>query len=933
MKKYFAGLWLLLTLQINLQAQYYDIGQEAASVKWLTVETPGFEFIFPSTFSYQANLAIKQFTANAPRINAEWKLNPHKTAIVFHPFKATSNAYAAWAPRRIEILTTPPQDLYAQPWMEQLALHEYRHMLQLASLDQNTLKVLGWLFGQQAVPAAAGVFLPTWFIEGDAVMAETAYSKSGRGRVPDFALPLRAQLIEKKTYSYAKASLGSYRDFVPDHYTLGYHIIAATNLYYGLKPWEASLESVSRLNRIRSFNYGIEKTTGLDKHQLYRQAMSTLKDLWQPVSTQKEHFIDTRHPVRIYTTISSLSMLNDSVCAFLRSSFDKIPKFYTLNLKTRETKEMYTPGYISGNWTDGSANKLVWAENRPHERWQMMSYNDLVIYNHEEGAAHRLALRKKIYSPIISGDGHKVAAIEYTAEGNPELLILNNASVRNIRLPDTLHAAMPAWGMNEDEIYWIATSSNGKAIAVTHLDTEKSTFITKFEFREISRLKWHKGYLYYLGDCDGVMQLCRIHPDEKIAERLTASRFGASNYAFYSDSILYTSYTAEGYQIAITAAEPLQANINAGNWLLAEALADSLKIQHSPQALKITDFSIKPYRKGKHLFNIHSWAPLYIDVDTEKINPGISVMSQNILSTLFITAGYDYDLAELEGRYRVEATWKGWYPETSLQAVTGRRSASYSDRQSRSWDLQWSETQIDLKFRIPFNFSSGAYSRGISPRVELNQLYINFLSAKPENIFEGSFTTFTYGMFAYAYQRMAHRDLAPRLGANLGLTFRHAPLGSASLGHIGGIETQFYLPGIGRNHSVSTYLAFQKNKPGDYIFSNVVGISRGYHHLPPTKTMISGRLNYALPLIYPDLEIRDLIYLKRIRAGVFADITALKGNGDAYTYYNSLGVDLIFDGHIYNLPPQVNVGLRSIYRTNETDLLFQLLFSINLYDF
>jgi hypothetical protein len=179
MKKYVLGLWLLFVLQLSLQAQYYDVGQEAASIKWLTVETPDFEFIFPSTYSYQAGLAIKQFTTYAPRIKIDWKVHPRKTAIVFHPFKASSNAYAAWAPRRIEILATPPQDMYAQPWMEQLALHEYRHMVQLARLDQNALRVLGWLFGQQAVPAAAGLFLPTWFIEGDAVMAETAHSKAG----------------------------------------------------------------------------------------------------------------------------------------------------------------------------------------------------------------------------------------------------------------------------------------------------------------------------------------------------------------------------------------------------------------------------------------------------------------------------------------------------------------------------------------------------------------------------------------------------------------------------------------------------------------------------------------------------------------------------------------------------------------------------------
>lgn len=932
MRKPAAGLFFILILFLQAKAQYYDIGQEAASVKWLSIETANFQFIFPETYSEQAKLAVRQFDLHAPLAIENWKVNPKKTPIVFHPNYAGSNAYAAWAPRRVEILTTPPQDLYAQPWMEQLALHEYRHIVQLSRLDRNVIKFLGNIFGQQVVPAAAGVFLPTWFIEGDAVVAETALSNSGRGRVPSFAMPLRAQLLEKKAYSYAKASLGSYRDFVPDVYTLGYHIIAASNLSYGLRPWEASMDAIARLKLFTPFNSGLKKSTGSNKHQLYHEAMVKLNNLWKPVSVNKENFLLLDMHSESYASVTSVAMLNDSVCAYLQGSLDKTPKIYHLNLKTGSKKTIHTPGYISGNWIDGNNNNLVWTENRPHERWQMKSYNDLVIYNDSTATTRRLALRKKLYSPVFNGDGDRILAIEYTPQGNPELLILSGKSTQNYSLPDTLHPATPAWGRDENDVLWIATSTKGKSIASTNLINGQTELIKDFGTREINTLKIYNHNLYCLIDCEGVMQLCRIGKGNEVSQQLTESTYGVGDYTFYKDSILYTSYTADGYRLAITPNRYKGEIPEAFDWLLAQALSDTMG---KPRASHITgenEYIIKPYRKGSHLFNVHSWGPLYIDAGNEKVNPGVSIMSQNILSTLFVTAGYDYDLFEREGRYRLEATWKGWYPEISLEASNGNRYGSYLDKRNYLWDLNWNETQVNLNFRIPFNFSRGALNRGIVPNFDISQTRIKYNGSKPENLFEGSYIGFSYSLFAYSYQRMAHRDLAPRLGINAKFTYRHSPFGDISLGHISGFETQIFLPGIGRNHSISTYLAFQELKRGNYIFNNVVGISRGYHRLQVSRKLLSGRFNYALPLFYPDLEIKNLIYIKRIRANVFADVSILKPDF-SYISYNSMGADLVIDFHGLNLPPQMSLGMRSIYLTTFDEWRFELLLSINLYDF
>ncbi|PKO95853.1 MAG: hypothetical protein CVU14_11325, partial [Bacteroidetes bacterium HGW-Bacteroidetes-9] len=194
MKNQFRIFFIIVLALVSLAAsgQYYDIGQSPASTKWEKLEAGNFSIIYPSTYYQKAKEAAYLFSVSGKSVAAGLDAKPKLTPIILHTQNAVSNAYSIWAPRRIEVLTTPPQELYAQPWMQQLALHEYRHIVQLSSLNQGFTKFLGYLFGQQAAVVSTGLFVPSWFIEGDAVATETALSYSGRGRVPSFSQSLRA---------------------------------------------------------------------------------------------------------------------------------------------------------------------------------------------------------------------------------------------------------------------------------------------------------------------------------------------------------------------------------------------------------------------------------------------------------------------------------------------------------------------------------------------------------------------------------------------------------------------------------------------------------------------------------------------------------------------------------------------------------------------
>jgi hypothetical protein len=219
-------------------SQYFNDGQDRSGIKWKRISSIHFEVIFPEGFEMQGERVVHLMEKSYQYTCETLKHKPKKISIVLHTETVKSNAFLAWAPSRIEMYATPHQQIYSQDWMEQLAIHEYRHMVQISKLESEMPKLMRFLFGEQAAALLTAAYLPFWFIEGDAVAAETGLSSSGRGRLPSFHKELKAQFIEKGVYSYDKAYLGSYKHHIPNYYQMGYFLVGGARQIYGDQIWE-----------------------------------------------------------------------------------------------------------------------------------------------------------------------------------------------------------------------------------------------------------------------------------------------------------------------------------------------------------------------------------------------------------------------------------------------------------------------------------------------------------------------------------------------------------------------------------------------------------------------------------------------------------------------------------------------------------------------
>ena len=153
-------------LNIDSVAQYYSTGQEPASIRWKQIKTEHVKLIFPDYYEARARKLVSFLDSTYAYSGTSLDYSPKRIPVIMHTQSAKSNAVVAWAPKRMEFYTMPPQDMYAQPWLEQLSIHEYRHVVQIEKLNQGPTKVLSWLFGQQGTGAVLGLYVPLWFMEG-----------------------------------------------------------------------------------------------------------------------------------------------------------------------------------------------------------------------------------------------------------------------------------------------------------------------------------------------------------------------------------------------------------------------------------------------------------------------------------------------------------------------------------------------------------------------------------------------------------------------------------------------------------------------------------------------------------------------------------------------------------------------------------------------
>ena len=351
MRYHFIILYLTLLLSAqNIFSQYYDTGQDPASLKWVQIKTGRFKIIYPEKYGESGIEFAKSLDDAYSKLGSLFPEKKFRIPVVIHNYTTISNGYVAWAPRRMEIYPTPEQNTIPLDPIRQLSIHELTHVLQMESLNKGFTKGLSYLFGEQIYGVAA-FLLPLWFLEGDAVFAESALTESGRGRSPSFQKQMKAISVEKKKmYKYDQIVSGSFREYIPDHYQSGYQMVTWAMAKHDPQVWNKMLDYTAKNPfTINPVNISLSKNTGLKKKTLYKETFDTLKTIWtSDVEESGSVSYSQINPAKEGKYINYYSPVvtgKDSVIA-VRTTLSKSPAFVLLRPSEKKEETIHIPGQI-----------------------------------------------------------------------------------------------------------------------------------------------------------------------------------------------------------------------------------------------------------------------------------------------------------------------------------------------------------------------------------------------------------------------------------------------------------------------------------------------------------------------------------------------------------------------------------------------------------
>lgn len=873
-------------------------GANPSSVKWKKIRGTAADIVFPNGSDADA-LRVNAITRLLDKQDSGRLGNARlRIPIVLQTLPTVSNAYVGLGPWRSEFFLFPPQNalnLGSTSWLDNLSVHEFRHVHQYANFRKGLSKFAYLIAGQEGQALANSASVPDWFFEGDAVYTETKYLSQGRGRLPGFYDPFRSLWTANKQYGYQKLRSGSMKDLVPNHYALGYLLVAYGYGRQGDGFWARVTDDAARFKGLfYPLQSAIKRQTGLKFNAFVKHAIDSFQSLMPVVanhpSVQMINKVDTKRVVDHHFPIF---LGGDSVLA-LRKAYNQLPHWVIFNqgkqsrlgVKNIGVDDYYT--YKRGN--------VVYAAYSPDPRWQWKESSDIILYNIYDRSEQRVTKGKRYFSPDLSNDGQQLIAVDVAPGGKTSLDLINRETgerIKRFESVDSIYFSYPVFNHSDSIVYVIGRKDNGVS-ALLRLDITSGSFseVLPYTNAPMSFLR-NRGNKLVFTVSQG--QTNQFWEHDVVSGKTGVLAVGVTG-AYAGDiheegkKIVYSSPSAEGEQVFSADYRFTEAHINSLKPSSEIDLMTGVNVSNDP----ITD-----YKKAEGLFRIHSWRPFY-----EQPEWSFSLYGQNLLNTM--VSSYEYLYNENEGSHRVgvNLAYGGLYPW-----ITGGTNYTIDRTYKDSSRLiRWNEWTGNVGLRLPLNFTAGKLYKQLDLSTRIHAVSVDYDNKNTVSL-KDRFIPYLQHQISWSMQtQQAVQHIYPKFAFITRLQSRMA-IGNTSANQLYW-GSQLYLPGVGRNHSLVLGFNYQmRDTLRQYSFSNGFAMARGYEAIDYPR-MWRTSFNYHLPLLYPDLGIGNIVYFLRVRSNFFYDDMHLKSlRTGKVINFRSTGTEIYFDTKWWN-QQNVTFGLR-----------------------
>ncbi|MFC5408423.1 hypothetical protein ACFPMF_03830 [Larkinella bovis] len=933
------------------------LDQNPPSLRWYQLQTPHFRVLFPEGLDQTAQQTARRLEQVYEPVSATLQKPPRRLSVVMQNQTMVSNGFVTMVPRRSEFFAVPPQDPFLAGtlgWLDLLAVHEFRHVVQYDKALQGFTRAAYTLFGNNALSALT-LGVPDWFFEGDAVGTESALTAFGRGRIPNFDLGLRANLLAGRRFNYPKAVGGSYRDNVPNHYVLGYFMSTYLKRTYDADAWSDVLNRYYRFPLYPfSFSHGVRKTTNFRIEELYRKTMADIEDTWRAEQSKlrltNASVFPVKAPKTVFTNYQYPQYLSDNEVIALKSGLGDIARFVRLNRTGQETNVVVPGLFNNPEMLSVAAGKICWTEYRYDIRYGQRIYSEIKVFDLKTRQLRRLSTKSRYAVAALSPDGAKLVAVRNDETYQTRLVVLDAETGRELRVldnPDADFYVQPRWQDDNRTLISVVRRRNGtKTIQSIDSETEKRVDLLPVSDQNLSHAQPWRKYILYNSPQSGIDNIYALQIETGQRYQVTSRPLGAYHATISPDGtrMSFHDFQANGYRVAEMPLNPESwtpvdevrdgsvryfgplVSQEPGSRTVLAALADTVP----PQA----GFPKTRFNRLTHALNIYSWGPV---VSSDGQGGTVGLQSQDLLSTTQLEAGIGYDQTERTVHYYGNLSYQGWFPILDVGFERGKRSTSlYVDQRAPLDSLRkdsWNYNQLTAGLRIPLQLTTSKYlqSAFLSAYYGLLQVSGYDLPVRPvtEVGFSKLLQTVSYSASYSRTLKQSKRDVAPRWGQSVSAVWRTTPFGGRLSAEIWGVTGNLYVPGLGKHHSIRLRAGYQQQMQGSYRFAAAVFYPRGQSYVSYNQLKV-GSAEYRFPLLNPHWTIGRWLYIQRVKASGFYDVaqgeSQIRINGQPRTIsdsYATTGLDVSFVFNFMRLRTPFEAGVRTIYNVKSGQYLVQ----------
>ena len=545
---------LLSIISSNVFGQIFDSEQNPLSVKWNVIKQQGFKIIYPTELEKEAQRMANTLGHIYPTVGASLQRQKTTIPIVFQNRGMLANGFVQLAPKKSQFNTTPPQQFDSQDWLNNLAVHELRHV---AQFDKFT-KGKSLFLSEEIYFAFLGISLPTWFIEGDAVSIETSLTNAGRGRQPAWVMPFRTSVLNDKKFSYSKNYFGSNRDVTAGYYQLGYLITSNLRTQFGKNIIDSLIEQVSiHPTRLYSFSQSLKKISGNNTKAYYQNTLAQLRKDWkvQDEKNTSEVYPSLNQSTSYATNYFLPTEISNNQILTLKQSKAEPPSFVMIDSNKIE-KRLFGIAYQEQAWFSYANDLLVWDEIRFDPRYKQRSYSVISSYNFKTTKKKQLTFKSRLSSPALSADGKKLVAIQIDLSNRSNIVEIDPANGKILHTYPNLNNLIlqtPALNADGSKLTYVSVNEKGKSLWLIENEANPTALIHATN-QQLSRPIFINDTIAFNAHYSGLDNIYGISIQSKKIFALTAAKYGAFNASPSTDqkSIVFNNYQLMGYEIAKT---------------------------------------------------------------------------------------------------------------------------------------------------------------------------------------------------------------------------------------------------------------------------------------------------------------------------------------------------------------------------------------------